>query len=131
MKNIDYLEEFFRKHNLSGQILVNYDDPYETDLFMSTITFENGDVISINDVRFDIDSQLEPDVVDQWLKQKRIKDISLMNWIASPNNYVPTDVDYSSVEEYKEKMTKLADDVNEHINKVFELKVDTNIDDDE
>ena len=65
MKNIDYLELFFRKHNLSGKITVNYSSSVAMDEYMTDIIFENGDVININDVIFDIDSEFPPDVFEQ------------------------------------------------------------------
>ena len=54
MKNIDYLEQFFRKHKLSGKVTVKFTSPAAYDEYMSDIIFDNGDIISIwNSFHFD------------------------------------------------------------------------------
>jgi hypothetical protein len=125
MKNIDYLEEFFRKHNLSGKITVRHSSPVPVDEYMSDIIFENGDVISINDVIFDIDSEFPNDVYEQWIESKRNNDISLMDWIQTNTHYIPKELlDRSSIEEYQKEMTTLVEDVKESINKIFRTDTD-------
>ena len=125
MKNIEYLETFFRKHNLSGKIKVKYSSPVPSDDYMSDIVFENGDVISINDVIFDIDSEFPNDVYEQWIENKRKNDISLVEWIQTNTHYMPKELlDRSSVEEYQKEMTTLIEDVKENINKIFRTDTD-------
>lgn len=124
MKNIDYLELFFRKHKLSGQITVKYQDSRATDMYMTDIVFPNGDVININDVIFDIDSELVEDVVEQWLEYKRTNDISLVDWMQTNNHYTPKNVDTSSIDEYHKELDDIMEDVKNNINKVFEMEVD-------
>ena len=125
MKNIEYLEKFFRKHNLSGKIKVTYSSPIADDDYMSDIVFENGDVIGINDVIFDIDSEFPNDVYEQWIDVKRNIDISLMDWIQTNTNYIPKKLlDRSSIEEYQKELTTLVDDVKENINKMFKIDTD-------
>ena len=125
MKNIDYLEAFFRKHNLSGKIIVRHSSPVPVDEYMSDIIFENGDVISINDVIFDIDSEFPNDVYEQWIESKRNNDISLMDWIQTNTHYIPKELlDRSSIEEYQKEMTTLVEDVKESINKIFRTDTD-------
>lgn len=121
MKNIDYLELFFRKHNLSGKITVNYSSSVVMDEYMTDIIFENGDVININDVIFDIDSEFPPDVFEQWIKVKREEDISLLEWIQTNTHYIPKDIDTSSIEEYQKTLTSLMEEVKQNINKVFQF----------
>ena len=121
MKNIDYLELFFRKHNLSGKITVNYSSSVAMDEYMTDIIFENGDVININDVIFDIDSEFPPDVFEQWIKVKREEDISLLEWIQTNTHYIPKDIDTSSIEEYQKTLTSLMEEVKQNINKVFQF----------
>lgn len=121
MKNIDYLELFFRKHNLSGKITVNYSSSVAMDEYMTDIIFENGDVININDIIFDIDSEFPPDVFEQWIKVKREEDISLLEWIQTNTHYIPKDIDTSSIEEYQKTLTSLMEEVKQNINKVFQF----------
>lgn len=121
MKNIDYLELFFRKHNLSGKITVNYSSSVVMDEYMTDIIFENGDVININDVIFDIDSEFPPDVFEQWIKVKREEDISFLEWIQTNTHYIPKDIDTSSIEEYQKTLTSLMEEVKQNINKVFQF----------
>ena len=91
MRNIEYLEQFFRKHKLSGKVKVKYDPPITVDDYMSDIVFENGDIININDIIFDIDSDFPEDLVEQWLEDKRKNDISLVEWVQENPNYFPKD----------------------------------------
>lgn len=125
MKNIDYLELFFRKHKLSGKITVKYSSPVALDDYMTDIVFENGDIININDVIFDIESDFPDDVFEQWIEVKREKDISLVDWIQTNTHYMPKDLmDRSSVEQYQNELTELVDNVKENINKIFQFAPD-------
>lgn len=123
MKNIEYLTKFFKKHNLSGSIKVSYTSPKPDDDSMSTITFPNGTVITIQDVIFDIISELPEDVVNQWLKSKITSEVSLSDWVESDNHYTPQ-IDTSSMDEYKREMEAIVEEVKENISKLFELEID-------
>lgn len=120
MKNIEYLEQFFRKHNLNGKITVKYDRP-EQDEHMTDVIFENGDIINISDIIFDIESDLEPDVVKQWLKSKKTDDIGLVEWIRTDNHYMP-EFDNSSMKEYQKEIETIWNDAKDKIDKMFELQ---------
>ena len=122
MANIKYLEQFFRKHNLKGKIKVKYDKP-DQDGYMTDIIFENGDKMHISDVIFDIESDLEPDVVKQWLKSKKDNDISLMEWIQIDNHYMP-EFDNTSMKEYQKEIESIWNDARKKIDKMFELQDD-------
>lgn len=122
MKNIEYLEQFFRKHDLKGKIKVKYDKSGQDD-YMTDIIFENGDVMNINDVIFDIESDLEPDVVKQWLKSKKDNDVSLMEWIQTDNHYMP-EFDNTAMKEYQREIELMWNDAKEKIDRMFELQDD-------
>lgn len=122
MKNIEYLEQFFRKHDLKGKIKVKYDKSGQ-DEYMTDIIFENGDVMNINDAIFDIESDLEPDVVKQWLKSKKDNDVSLMEWIQTDNHYIP-EFDNTAMKEYQREIESMWNDAKEKIDRVFELQDD-------
>ena len=124
MKNIDYLELFFKKHNLSGRITVKYTSPEVDDDYMSDIVFENGDTINIKDVIFDIDSEFPDDVAEMWMKAKKENDISLAEWIQTDIKYIPKFMDTSSVQAYQQEMTDLFDGVKQTIQSIFELEID-------
>jgi hypothetical protein len=131
MKNIDYLELFFKKHKLSGKIKVKYSSNEIDDDYMTDITLENGDVININDIIFDIESEFPDDLFNKWIESKRETGISFIDWLQSDNNYIPKDMDRSSVEKFQKEMTDIFDDVKESINKIFELIPDEGNSDDE
>ena len=122
MKNIEYLEQFFRKHDLKGKIKVKYDKSGQDD-YMTDIIFENGDVMNINDAIFDIESDLEPDVVKQWLKSKKDNDVSLMEWIQTDNHYIP-EFDNTAMKEYQREIELMWNDAKEKIDRMFELQDD-------
>ena len=77
---------------MSGKLTVKYDSPGVIDDYMTDIVFENGDVMNINDIIFDIDSDFPEDVVEQWLESKRQNDISLIDWIQENPNYFPKNI---------------------------------------
>lgn len=120
MENIEYLTLFFKKHNLSGEIRVRYDGVDEPDDdFMTDIIFENGDVININDIIFDIDSELSEDIIWQWLEYKKTNEISLMDWLISPEtNYIPNIDDDDP--EIKKEIIDIVEDIKNNINFVFD-----------
>lgn len=127
MKNIEYLEEFFRKHKLSGKINVKYTSSTPIDEYMSDIVFENGDVININDVIFDIDSGFPNDVYEQWMESRKKKDMRLIEWIQTNTHYIPKDMyDTSSVDAYQNELKEIINEVKENINRVFQTEVDDN-----
>ena len=109
---------------MSGKVTVKYDSPGAIDDYMTDIVFENGDVININDIIFDIDSDFPEDVVEQWLESKRQNDISLIDWIQTNVNYFPKDIDTSSVRNYQIELEGIVNEMKKSINKVFELEVD-------
>lgn len=119
MTNINYLEQFFKKHNLSGKITVKYSSPIKTDDYMTDIVFENGDVININDIIFDIESDFPNDVYEQWMESKKDNDISLIEWIQTNKQYIPKDFDTSSIEAYYKGLSDIINDVKQSIDKVF------------
>lgn len=131
MKNIDYLELFFKKHKLSGKIKVKYSSNEINDDYMTDITLENGDVININDIIFDIESEFPDDLFNKWMDSKRETGIRFIDWLQSDNHYLPEDMNTSSVEEFQKEMTDIFDGVKESINKIFELIPDEGNSDDE
>lgn len=124
MRNIEYLEQFFRKHKLSGKVKVKYDSPIAVDDYMSDIIFENGDIVNINDIIFDIDSDFPEDIAEQWMETKRKNNISLIDWIQENSNYFPKDMDTSSVKSYQIELENIVNDMKTQITKMFELKED-------
>ena len=124
MKNIDYLTEFFKKHNLTGKVRIKYSSSIILDEYISDIIFENGDVVNINDIRFDIDSDFPNDIFDQWIIIRREEDISLLDWLKNNTHYFPKNIDNSSVEEYKKELESVVDDIKENITKLFQMETD-------
>lgn len=124
MSNIEYIEEFFRKHHLSGKIKIRYSSSLKTDDYISDIVFENGDEININDIIFDIESDFPEDIIELWLTDKRKSDISLMDWIRQDIKYISKNLDLSSVEDYQREMTDIIEDVKKSINSIFEFEID-------
>lgn len=119
MKNIDYLELFFKKHNLSGRVSVNYSSRIVIDEYMTDIVFEDGLTINIHDIIFDVDSELPEYITEQWMKEKKEKDISLVDWIQEGTHYMPEEIDKSSLEEYKKDLEGLMGDLKESMTKIF------------
>lgn len=119
MKNIDYLELFFKKHNLSGRVSVNYSSKIVIDEYMTDIVFEDGLTINIHDIIFDVDSELPEYIAEQWMKEKKEKDVSLVDWVQEGTHYMPEEIDKSSLEEYKKDLEGLVGDLKESMTKIF------------
>ena len=119
MKNIDYLELFFKKHKLSGKVKVRFSSIIATDEYISEIEFDDGLIISINDIIFDIESEFPDDFVKQWLEDKKSNDVSLIDWVQTHTNYIPKALDTSSVREYQSELEGIVNDVKDTINKLF------------
>ena len=124
LRNIDYLEQFFRKHKLSGKVTVKFTSPVAYDEYMSDIVFDNGDTISINDIIFDIESEFPNSVVEQWLVAKKENNISLMEWFQSNKYDMFANIDKSSITDYQNEMNSIFDEVKNSINKIFEMEPD-------
>ena len=131
MKNIEYLEQFFRKHKLSGKVKVKYDSPIAVDDYMSDIIFENGDIINISDIIFDIDSDFPEDIAEQWMEAKKKNNISFIDWIQEHPNYIPKDMHTSSVRSYQIELENIVNDTKTQITKMFELEEDDGDSDEE
>lgn len=133
MTNLQYLEQFFKKHNLKGKITVEYTGRQTDDDYMSDIVFENGDKLNIHDVIFDIESDLNLDVVGQWLKYKKTnnEDISLMDWISLDNHYIPEGIDYSSMNEYRNEIETMIEGIKNSIEQILTPNEDSDDDDDD
>ena len=124
MKNIEYLEQFFRKHKLSGRTRIKYTNANRYDDYMSDIILEDGTVININDVIFDIESEFPEQVAEKWMKEKD-GDISLIDWIkANPGTYMTFDVDNTGLIEYQREMEGLVSDLKDKIENMFKLQTD-------
>ena len=124
MKNLDYLETFFKKHNLSGKVTVKFTSPIALDEYMSDIIFENGDKVSINDVIFDVESELPDYIFHKWMDEKKQTDITLIDWMKTSTISLPKDIDISSVTQYQNELTELFKDVKENINALFQEDID-------
>ena len=124
MRNIEYLDKFFRKHKLSGKVRIKYTNAIRLDDYMSDIILEDGTEINIHDVIFDVDSEFPPQVAEKWMKEKE-GDISLVDWIkANPNSYMTFDFDRSSVIAYQRELEELVNGVKEKIEGMFRMEID-------
>lgn len=119
MKNIDYLELFFKKHNLSGRVSVNYSSKIVIDEYMTDIVFEDGLTINIHDIIFDVDSELPEYIAEQWMKEKKERDISLIDWVQEGTHYMPEKIDTTSLDDYKKELEGLVGDLKESMTKIF------------
>ena len=101
---------------------VKYDSPIAVDDYMSDIIFENGDIINISDIIFDIDSDFPEDIAEQWMKAKKKNNISFIDWIQEHPNYFPKDMDTSSVRSYQIELESIVNNMKAQITKMFELE---------
>ena len=129
MGNLEYLEQFFRKHKLSGKLTVHYSSPVWVDEFLDYITLENGETIDMSDIIFDIESGLPEDMLDMWLDARKENGLSFPEWLQTDTHYVPKNMDRSSVEEYQREMEGLFDQVKNSIDTILKFQPDDSDDD--
>lgn len=124
MTNLQYLERFFKKHNLNGKIHVLYTNGQEDDDYMSDVIFENGDKMNIHDIIFAIESDFDLDVIEQWQKYRTDSgtDITLMDWIGMDNHYIPSGIDHTSMDEYKKEIESMFGKLNKTIDDVLNIE---------
>ena len=122
MKNIEYLEQFFKKHNLSGKVRIKYMNASRMDDYMSDIVLEDGTVININDVIADIDNEFPGQVAEKWMKEKK-EDQGLIDWIKeNPNTYVTFDFDKTPLKEYQQELEEIVNGLKDRIQNMFKLE---------
>ena len=119
MKNIEYLTKFFKKHNLSGKITARYIGSTTTeDEYLSEIIFEDGTILKMNDIIFDIDSDLPVGVFEQWIKSGAI---NFPEWLQT-SNYIP-DINPSSVKQFQTEMEEIVNDMKQQVSSMFEQEI--------
>lgn len=120
MKNLEYLECFFKKHNLKGNAKIKYTN-YVDDDNISEVTLDNGITMSIDDIRFDIDSLLDSDVGKTWMDVHKESGIGFREWMETDNHYMPKNIDTSSIDEYHKEMENIVNGLKETVDKIFIL----------
>lgn len=115
MTNIEYIFEFANKHNFPKtdcEVMFNANDDgsgmdiYTTDDDIIAVRFDESLVnneITIEDIRFDIDSEFPEDVFFMW--QKDIPEVSFKEWI-SMGRYTPTIVQNVDFFDELDRLTK-------------------------
>ena len=115
MTNVEYIFEFANKHNFPKtecEVVFNAVDDgsgkdiYTTDDDIIAVRFDKSLVvneITMEDIRFDIDSDFSEDVFDMW--QKDNPEISFRGWIAL-GRYVPTIIQNADFFDELDSVTK-------------------------
>ena len=115
MTNIEYIFEFAEKHNFpktNCEVVFNAIDDgsgrdiHTTDSDIKSVKFDKSLVeneISIEDIRFDVDSQFPEDVFFMW--QKDEPNISFRSWI-SLGKYVPVIIQNTEFFDELDSLTK-------------------------
>lgn len=110
MGNDEYIKIFLKKHNYDGNIIVQSQFGNTWDDVVSIICNEKDipskKAIDIEDIQYDILTDLPEDSFYQWLKYCETKeDISYKRWISEiPNYYEPLNSDNRSVEEFRKSV---------------------------
>jgi hypothetical protein len=115
MKNVEYIFEFANKHNFPKtecEVVFNAiddgsgNDIHTTDYDIIAVKFDKSLVeneIKIEDIRFDIDTDLPEDVFYAW--QEDNPDMSFKGWIAM-GRYVPNIIQNADFFDELDAMTK-------------------------
>ena len=113
LRNIDYLMDFVRKHGYNDKITAGYSGGNSSD-HITYVIFDKKDIpsgkkILIEDIRYDIDTELPPDVFFRWLEYCETQDEdnqpTYIYWMTKmPNIYETIGLDKSGSEELKQKL---------------------------
>jgi hypothetical protein len=140
MTNIEYIFEFANKHNFPKtdcEVIFNANDDgsgmdiYTTDDDIIAVKFDESLVnneITIEDIRFDIDSDFPEDVFFMW--QKDIPEVSFKEWI-SMGRYIPTIVQNVEFFDELDRLTKEIEIKMKTMFTILEDDGDSDFDDDE
>lgn len=109
--NVDYIREFVLKHHYNTQVHVQCHGGRH-DYNIRMVIFDENDVpskkeVSIDDIKYDIDSSLPEDVFYRWLEycDENEDDVSYVYWMTKMDNkYFPMGVDTSELRHVKEQI---------------------------
>ena len=140
MTNLEYIYLFATKHNFpqsNCEVMFRVMDDgkshniYDHDSDITSVKFDESLVknnISIEDIRFDVDSNFSEDVFFMWQDDER--EISFMSWI-SQGRYIPTIIKNADLLNEIESLTK---DIEMRLSSVFEnigVSEDSDFEDDD
>lgn len=116
--NLEYLQDFIQKHHYNNEIHVQCYKDLDYDSIKYVI-FNKQDIpsetkINMEDIRYDIDTDLPEDVFYRWLEyinDKENDEVSYIYWMTKmDNHYFPMNIDNSESEKMK---TLIYDKLNE------------------
>lgn len=110
--NVEYLLDFVKKHSYSKQVTAGYSGGKTTE-HIDYIIFNEKDIpsrkkVRMDDIRYDIDTNLPPDVFFRWLEycDTHEDQPSYIYWMTKmANNYEPMGIDKSGSEEFRKELT--------------------------
>ena len=76
----------------------------------------------MNDIIFDIESELPEDMLEMWFDARKENDLSFPEWLQTNINYVPKNMDTSSVDEYRKEMEGLFGQVKTSIDTILNFE---------
>lgn len=109
--NFEYLKSFVKKHGYSEKIMI-FCQGGTTLEHLKCVVFNKKDIpsgrkIDINDIKFDMDSDLPKDVFFRWLEycDKSLEPKGYMYWLTKMNNkYQPMGVDKTELNIFKDEI---------------------------
>lgn len=107
--NFEYIKEFVEKHNYDKHVHVQCFKTVDLDS-VKTVVFNEVDIpskkpINLDDIKYDIDSDLPEDVFYRWLEycdKHKDSDVTYIYWMTKmDNHYEPMGIDKSESEKVK------------------------------
>ena len=123
LSNKDYLRDFIRKHRFSYKITIQCYKSITYDS-IQTVVFDKKDIpsglkVNMDDIRYDIDSDLPADVFLRWLEYRDNNPdskVSFIYWMTKMDNaYEPMGIDKSS-------SYKMKDDIYNALNQLKNMR---------
>lgn len=116
--NYEYISEFVQKHNYNKHVQIQCYGQFDTSSIKYVI-FDRNDVpnnkkISIEDIQYDIISDLPKDAFYRWLEylENGGKDISYIQWVTSKDIlYQPMGIDKTDLDKFKNEVYQKIEDI--------------------
>lgn len=115
--NLEYLNEFVTKHNFNSNVQLRFNGAVHED-YIQSVVFNKKDIdseyrVSLDDVKYDIDSDLPADVFLRWIEYLNAGgDASYIAWMTKmDNHYIPMGVDGSEGEKMRIMVENTIDDL--------------------
>lgn len=120
MRDIDYIKRFAVKHKFKGVARIE-----SNSLYLSNEDCPVSLPVSMDDIIFDVISDLPEECFKQWMNHRLNNDISFKDWISSGCSFVPDGVDQTGMEKVKKDLFEYVEQISNSFDERWKLSDDS------